>query len=189
MGCGASDANGDGDVPQTLTTSPSGGTYALPPIIKSNELRKSQDRRPSTATEKYGPHLLAACFFVFRQPAIYHFLCSFNRGASMITIKVELGTVTAMGTFQGKQVGHVYISETATVEELHRQIRLEVVKTKRATQMLDLNPKKTIKQNKLKNGAAVCIIFDDEDPNNDTYDEYAGYDPGNTAMVELPSIG
>eukprot|EP01116_Phalansterium_solitarium_P013002 TRINITY_DN2981_c0_g1_i2.p1 TRINITY_DN2981_c0_g1~~TRINITY_DN2981_c0_g1_i2.p1 ORF type:complete len:160 (+),score=13.78 TRINITY_DN2981_c0_g1_i2:153-632(+) len=159
MGCGASDANGDGDVPQTLTTSPSGGTYALPPIIKSNELRKSQDRRPSTATE------------------------------NMITIKVELGTVTAMGTFQGKQVGHVYISETATVEELHRQIRLEVVKTKRATQMLDLNPKKTIKQNKLKNGAAVCIIFDDEDPNNDTYDEYAGYDPGNTAMVELPSIG
>lgn len=107
---------------------------------------------------------------------------------TMITVKVELGTVTAMGTFQGKPVGHLYVADSETAESLHRQIRKEIVKTRRATQLLDLNPKKTLKQNKVKHGHSVCIIFDDEDPNNEAYDDSGGYDQ-NAMMVDVPTFG
>jgi len=107
---------------------------------------------------------------------------------TMLTIKVELGSVTAMGTFQGKLVGSTYISDAETVDTLHRQIRSSIIRNKRATQMLDLNPKKTLKQNKLKNGSKVQIIFEDEDPNNDSYNDADGYD-GNGIMVDLPTLG
>lgn len=105
----------------------------------------------------------------------------------MVTIKVELGTITAMGTFQGKPVGQVYMMDSATVDELHRKIRSEIIKAKRATQLLDLNPKKTIKQNKLKNGHTVNIIFDDEDPSNESFDG-DGYDK-NIGFIDLPTMG